>query len=36
MSEAHVYYIAAAYAVTFLLLALEIAFLLKRKRETKT
>jgi hypothetical protein len=36
MSESHVYYIGAAYGVTFLLLALEIIFLLKRKRETKT
>ena len=36
MSEYHVYYIWGAYGVTFFLLFLEIFFLLKRKRETKT
>jgi heme exporter protein CcmD len=36
MSEFHVYYIWGAYAVTAVALGLEVIFLLKRKRETKT
>jgi heme exporter protein D len=36
MSETHVYYIMGAYAVTVVALALEVVFLLRRKRETKT
>ena len=36
MSEQHVFFLWGAYGVTFIVLALEIIFLLKRKRETKT
>jgi heme exporter protein D len=36
MSEPHVFFIAWAYGVTVVALALEVVFLLKRKRETKT
>ena len=34
MSEPHTFFIAWAYGVTFAALALEVIFLLKRKRET--
>ena len=36
MSEYHAYYIWGAYSVTVLCLVVEVVFLLKRKRETKT
>jgi len=36
MSEQHTFFIAWAYGVTAVALVLEVIFLLKRKRETKT
>jgi heme exporter protein CcmD len=36
MSEQHVFFIWGAYGVTAICLVLEILFLVKRKRETKT
>ena len=36
MSEQHAFFILGAYGVTFVCLVLEIVFLVKRKRETKT